>query len=298
MLTITAMAGGATDPDIAAAITAIGDEEFDFIIHPYSTTSNLDTLKIEMNDSTGRWSYARQIYGHTYTAKRDTLANLQAFGVTRNDQHATIASFEQGKPKPVWEEAASYGSRNAVFIKADPARPTQTGELVGISPPPVGSRFILSERETLLRSGMATSYTGGGASRIERAITTYQKNEFDELDTSYLDSETMHTSSTVIRRLRSCVTSTYPRHSAGADGTKFGAGKKVVTPNIVRGKMVDEYTQMEREGLVENAALFAEHLIVERDPSGSRFNVLFPPDYINQLRVFAVLNQFRLQYAA
>ncbi|HGA5678961.1 TPA: hypothetical protein ACISZ4_004760, partial [Salmonella enterica subsp. enterica serovar Chester] len=24
---------------------------------------------------------------------------------------------------------------------------------------------------------------------------------------------------------------------------------------------------------------------------------LFPPDYVNQLRVFAVLNQFRLQYS-
>jgi phage tail sheath gpL-like len=27
-------------------------------------------------------------------------------------------------------------------------------------------------------------------------------------------------------------------------------------------------------------------------------NVLFPPDYINGLRIFAMLNQFRLQYAA
>ncbi len=25
-------------------------------------------------------------------------------------------------------------------------------------------------------------------------------------------------------------------------------------------------------------------------------NVLFPPDYVNQLRIFALLNQFRLQY--
>lgn len=26
-------------------------------------------------------------------------------------------------------------------------------------------------------------------------------------------------------------------------------------------------------------------------------NTLFPPDYVNQLRVFAVVNQFRLQYS-
>ncbi len=56
---------------------------------------------------------------------------------------------------------------------------------------------------------------------------------------------------------------------------------------------------MEEIGLVENRKLFAKYLIVERDPGNpNRLNVLFPPDYVNQLRVFAVLNQFRLQYGA
>ena len=37
--------------------------------------------------------------------------------------------------------------------------------------------------------------------------------------------------------------------------------------------------------------------MVERDARDpNRINVLFPPDYINGLRVFALLNQFRLQY--
>jgi phage tail sheath gpL-like len=38
-------------------------------------------------------------------------------------------------------------------------------------------------------------------------------------------------------------------------------------------------------------------LIVERDSNDpNRVNVLYPPDLINQLRMFAVLAQFRLQY--
>ena len=49
---------------------------------------------------------------------------------------------------------------------------------------------------------------------------------------------------------------------------------------------------------MENADLFKEYLIVERNASNpNRLDVLFPPDYVNQLRIFAVLNQFRLQYA-
>jgi phage tail sheath gpL-like len=50
-------------------------------------------------------------------------------------------------------------------------------------------------------------------------------------------------------------------------------------------------------GRVENATAFKNNLIVERDPNDpNRVNVLYPPDLINQLRVFAVLAQFRLQY--
>ena len=39
--------------------------------------------------------------------------------------------------------------------------------------------------------------------------------------------------------------------------------------------------------------------MVERDAEDpNRLDILFPPDYVNQLRIFAVLAQFRLQYAA
>lgn len=298
-LTITAMTGGSADPDMDAAILAMGDEEFDFIIHPYTTTTSLDALALEMNDSTGRWSYSRQIYGHTYSAKRGTLSALQAFGAARNDQHATIAGFETGVPTPAWEYAAEYAARNAVFIKVDPARPTQTGAMPGILPAPVASRFILSERETLLKNGIATSYTQSGTVRVERAITTFQENTFGQPDTSYLDSETLHTSTYILRRLRSAITSKYPRHKLGNDGTNYGAGQAIVTPNIIRGALIDEYSQMENLAIVESANLFASHLIVERDATDpNRLNVLFPADYVNQLRVFALLNQFRLQYPA
>jgi hypothetical protein len=50
-------------------------------------------------------------------------------------------------------------------------------------------------------------------------------------------------------------------------------------------------------GLVEDLTNFKRNLLVERDPNDpNRVNVLYPPDLINQLRTFAVLAQFRLQY--
>lgn len=294
-----AMSGGATNPSLAAAITAMGDVEYDFIIHPYTDATSMNLLQTEMNDSVGRWSYARQIYGHVYTALRGTLSALVTAGTARNDQHNTIAGFENDVQNPGWEYAAAYGSRNAVFINVDPARPTQTGELTGILAARPGKRFIFNERQTLLNSGIATSYVGGGLARIERAITTYQKNASNQPDPSYLDSEVLHQNATIIRRLRNIVTTKYPRHKLAKDGTRYGAGQAIVTPSVIRGEMVTEYFNMEQDGLVENGALFAKYLIVEIDANNpNRLNVLLPPDLVNQLRIFALLNQFRTQYPA
>ena len=128
-------------------------------------------------------------------------------------------------------------------------------------------------------------------------MTTYQRNAFGQPDDSYLDSETLHQSAHVIRYLRSRITSKYGRCKLANDGTNFGAGQAIVTPLVIRGELIAAYRELERAGIVENTELFKAQLIVERDASNpNRLNVLFPPDLVNQLRVFALLYQFRLQY--
>ncbi|WP_421218751.1 phage tail sheath subtilisin-like domain-containing protein [Aeromonas jandaei] len=293
---LTVMSGGAGSPDLSAAIAAMGDEPFDFIATPWHDSGSLDVLEAEMNDATGRWSWLRQIYGHLYSAKRGTMAELSAFGRARNGQHVTTIGVEPLTAASPYEVAAASCARNAVFIRIDPARPTQTGELNGLLPAPTGKRFTMSERQVLLTSGIATQTASSGVMMVERAITMYQRNKYGAADNSYLDSETLHTSAYVIRRLRTLVTSKYGRHKLANDGTRFGEGQAIVTPAVIKGELNGEYRIMERLGIVENSELFAQYLIVERDGDSGRVNVLFPPDYVNGLRIFALLNQFRLQY--
>lgn len=297
-VTITPMSGGTVDPDVSKAIEAMGDEQYDFIGCPYADAAVLDAFQTEMNDTSGRWSPFRQIYGHAYTAKRGTLEELKAFGAARNDQHMTIVGVEPAMPTAAEELLAAYVARTAVFISADPARPTQTGVLTGVMASPTQDRFILTERQTLLENGIATLTTVSGSVQIERAITTYQRNAMGDADASYLDSETLHTSAYVLRRLKSIITSKYARHKLASDGTRYGAGQAIVTPSVIRGELVAEYARLETAGICENRELFKKYLIVERNADNpNRLDVLFPPDYVNQLRVFALLDQFRLQYA-
>ena len=296
---LTKMAGGVGTPDQVAALAALGDEPFEFICVPWSDTTTLDAWKAAMDDNVGRWSWAKQLFGHVYSAKRGTVGTLVAAGQLRNDQHVTVQGVELGVPQPVWVQAAALAARTAVFISADASRPTQSGSLPGLDPAAASERFTLTERQSLLSYGIATAYFEGGSVRIQRSITTYQKNPYGQADNSYLDSETMHQSAFIIRRLQSVITSKYGRHKLASDGTNFGAGQPIVTPNVIRGELIAQYAMLEQQGHVENAELFAQHLVVERDSQDpSRVNVLFPPDYINGLRIFALLNQFRLQYDA
>lgn len=297
-VTIKSLSGGAGMVDLAPTIAAMGDEPFDFIGLPFNDSANLGLIRAEMNDSTGRWSWSRQLYGHVYTAKSGSLTDLVAFGDTFNDQHLTICGYEAGTQSPVDELIGSRLGRQAAFIRNDPARPTQTGEISGALPAPVGSRFTLTERQSLLMHGIATAYVNSGSLMIERDITTYQTNQNGVADNSYLDSETLHTSAYVIRKLKTVITSKYPRHKLANDGTRFGPGQAIVTPAVLKGEICAAYRQMELEGIVENFDVFKTQLIVERNANDpNRVDVLFPPDYVNQLRVLALLNQFRLQYS-
>ncbi|WP_354665261.1 phage tail sheath subtilisin-like domain-containing protein, partial [Escherichia coli] len=62
---------------------------------PFNDTASVNTLVTEMNDTSGRWSYARQLYGHVYTAKAGTLSELVNAGDQFNQQHITLAGYEK-----------------------------------------------------------------------------------------------------------------------------------------------------------------------------------------------------------
>lgn len=290
---------GAADPLLGPAVIAMGDDEYDFICCPYNDTTSLNLLGAELNDTTGRWSPQRQIYGHVYSAYRGALSAQLTYGGSSNDQHCTVYGYEVDVPTPVWEVAAIYMCANSKPISIDPSRPTHTIELIGMLPAPKKARFLWVERQQMLFKGIATACYSGGSMRIERAVTRYQKNAWGVADDSYLDSETMHQSANVIRRLRAVVTSQFGRHKLGNDGQSFGEGQAIVTPSMAKGAIFAEYKKLEKEGQLENYELAKAATIVERNAQNpNRLDVLFAPDYVNQLRIFALLNQFRLQYAA
>lgn len=296
---IVAMASGTGSPDLAPVFAALGDDEFETIIHAWTDSASLDAFDAEFaHNDAGRWGWIRQLYGHVFSAADGTVAGLQTLGAGRNGGHQSTWGY-RGSPNPSWERAAARYAVEHRALMIDPARPVYTLPIPGIMAAPRELRFKRSERNDLLFSGMSTAVEQADGTLVcEQSITHYQKNPAGVADDGLLKVQTLYTSAYVHRSLRFRIVTRFPRHKIANDGTRVGPGQPVLTPNVCRGELIAHYGELEYDGLVENVEAFKANLIVERDTSNAnRMNVLYPPDLINQLDVFAVLNQFRLQYA-
>ncbi|MBV8970913.1 MAG: hypothetical protein JO290_01340, partial [Sphingomonadaceae bacterium] len=166
----------------------------------------------------------------------------------------------------------------------------------GLLAPPLASRFSLSQRNTLLYGGVGTFRVDtAGNIAIENLITTYQTNALGQPDNSYLEVETLFLLAYVLRRMAAVITSKYARVKLADNGTRVGPGAGIVTPNTIRADLIAMYRQMESEGYVEGSDAFAAGIVVARNTTNpNRVDVLWPGNLIGQLRVLALLAQFRL----
>jgi len=292
-LTLTAMAGGTTNPDMSTVVAALTEDQYNIMIHPYTDSGSLTVLETEMAD---RFGPIRQNDGMLFTTKQDSLGNLQALGNGRNSPHSSIMAIGSGAPNSNYEIAAAYGGQVAKAATADMGRPFQTLAMAGILSPADSEKFNLTERNLLLHDGIATGKASAGdIVRIERAITTFQKNAAGADDVSYLDVNTLLILSFLRYDFRNTMLSKYPRHKLAADGTNFAPGQKIITPKIGRAEAVSIFNGWVDLGLVEDLEQFKRDLIVERNSQDvNRMDFLLPPNLINQFRVGAAQIQFLL----
>lgn len=288
--TVVAIGSGTSNPDVQAAITAIGDEQYHTVVTPYTDASNL--TKIEGLLST-RWGPMVMKEGHAFAAASGSHATITTLGGTRNSPHLTIMGAGRS-PTPSYVWAAVAGAVDA--YEPDPARPRQTLELPGVLPQAIADRWTRDERNLALYDGIATTTVdAGGRVLVERLVTTYQTNASGVADTAYLDIETLRTLAYLRYTVRARIALRFPRHKLADDGTQFRAGQAIVTPNIIRAELVALFMDWMDAGLAEGLEQFKTDLVVERSATDpNRVDAVIPPDVINQFRVFAGQVQFRL----
>lgn len=289
---ITAMNGGTTNPDITTALAAVADDQFQTIINPWTDAANMAALESELTD---RFGPMEQSWGHGFSYVSDTHSNLSTYGEARNSAHTTVMGGKKS-PTPPWLWAAALGAVVDFHAEIDPARPLQYLALPGILAPLEADRFNRAERDLLLNDGISTfKVDADGTVRIERVITTYQTNAAGAADISFLDYNTVATVDYIRYAVGNRILTRFPRYKLADDGTRFAPGQAIVTPKIIRAELVALFRELEEAGLVENVDQFKQDLIVVRSESDpNRVNCVYPPDVVNQFRVFAAAIQYRL----
>ncbi|HEY2210273.1 MAG TPA: phage tail sheath subtilisin-like domain-containing protein [Bradyrhizobium sp.] len=298
-LTMTAFSGGTGEPDFTAAISAIQALEFDYVALPYGDAASLTTWATEYGfGPTGRWNYTRQQYGIVLNARRDTYANLLTWGIAQNQPVVSTLGIEADSPSPIWEWAAGYCAVAALGFSDDPARPLQSLEMPGLLPARVNNLFSQAQNNALVNSGVAAQGRApSGNPMILREQTQYQLNSFGQADTAFGLLTILTTLQELLRRMKSAITTKYPRVKLVPDGTRLGPGQAAVQPIDIKAELISEFNAAMFDGLVSNLAAFKNNLVVEIDDNDpNRVNVLWPPQLAGQMRQFAALAQFRLMY--
>ncbi|WP_421793406.1 phage tail sheath subtilisin-like domain-containing protein [Hydrocarboniphaga effusa] len=290
--TITAFTGGTANPVITAALAAVAASWYTSFVMPYIDAASTTAMHTEL---LSRWGGTVQRDGLCFISAAGTFSAIDTIGNSLNSPFLCLMGA-QGSPVSTHEIAASVASQDA--IEPDPARQRRTLPLTGILPPVVANRYTQGERNTHLKSGVATFYTDdAGVVRIDRLVTTYKTDINGSPDASYRDVETMRTLSYLRYTVRVRMSQKFPRHKLAQDGTPIAAGQPIVTPSVIRLEMIALYGDWLTAGLVEGGAAleqFKQQLVVViNDTDKDRVDIVLPPDLINRLYVTAAQIQFR-----
>jgi phage tail sheath gpL-like len=288
---VTPLSNATGTPDINDAIAAIPDEVINLIVNPYTDATSTTALKTELER---RWGNTVQIDGHAIMATGGTSSTVTTFGDTLNSEHFTFMDSGKDTMIPPYLVAPEVAGRVAFSADADPARPFRTLPITGMIGDTPTNRRNFNEKNAILNSGIGIHTVQNDSTvTIERLVTTYKENAVGAPDNSYQNTNTMLNLSYLRQSFKTRMLSLYPRHKLADDGTAFGAGQPIATPNGIKGNIIKLYEDWISIGLVEDVDAFAETLVVERDPvNRSRVNVNMQPILIGQLYQFDANLQF------
>lgn len=270
---VSAMAGGETDPSIAAALAVVASAGHNVIITPYADQAGLSSLREHLDFTGGPLEQRGAVAAY---ALAGTLASATTCAGQVNHGRISGALLRGARRLP-WEIAAAFGA--VIASEEDPARPLNTLVLTGVDAPDVADRLTRTEQEVLLRNGVTPLEVGpdGTSVQIVRAITTYTVDAQGVQDVSLLDLTTIRTLDYVRKAVRERVALRFPREKLSSR-----------TPPAVRGEILDVLRKLEELEIVEEVDANTDGVLVERDSQDvNRLDAKIPVDIVNGLHVFA-----------
>ena len=178
---LTALTGGATEPDFTEALAAVSGEEYDIIglclsnADAVSTSGNVARLETHIDglDSGPEAKLQQGLVVHT--GLRTAVA---VSAVARNTQVLEILNAQNASSLPcelLGEELGDRANQIQLQISANRINTTYTNLIVG-SKDPLGDTPTTAESDAALLSGVSlVGYNAHGECKLIRAVTTYSQ---------------------------------------------------------------------------------------------------------------------------
>lgn len=287
------LTAGTGSPDLSAALAALGDDEFDWIASPFADAANVGRYRTLLSDTSGRWAWNRQLYGHVFYPLSDTIANLTTHALARDDRHLsiipTIAS--SNAPNPVWQWVAGFSARLAPWLSdgaGGNVSRNQTGLVIsGLLPPRDRAGWLdYATREAFLGSGLSTwKVTTSGDVVVDKVITTART--FNGVpDTTFRDVQKIGQLVYALRKFRADLTFEHGQKAIADDNP--GNLNTISTVSDIKATFVHSYERMVLTGVLENAVQAASLIRVERNKDNpNRVDIYAPIDTVNPLDIIA-----------
>ncbi|MBP2560848.1 phage tail sheath gpL-like [Neorhizobium galegae] len=301
ILTFATTTPGAGVPSVAAVLASMNDDPFEMIVSAFGDGTNLGLFKTFLNEVSGRWSYAQQLYGHVFYPKTDTSSNLATSALTHDNWHLTmVPRFTSGgfaEPDYLW--VAAYAGRIAPWsgggANGDVSR-NQTGLVVqGISPPRDRNYWMdYATREALLKNGVSTwSVSRDGAVTIDKVIT-HQQTTNGAPDTTFRDIQKVYQITYALKKFRADLAFEHS-NKAIADDNPANLDA-ITTPSDIKATLYHSYRRM--AGVLENSERALLDMRVVRDSDNAdRVNITLLLDFTNPLDIFAGLARVYSQFS-
>jgi len=282
---------GTGEPDVAAALAAVGDMWFNIYVGSYSDGTNLAKIETFLEAQAG---VDIQKDGEYYTAKKDSLSNMITYGTdTARNCPWVVTEDGYGCPEGVGAIASAVAAATALSIVGDPAVPLHR-MVLDLLPALPSARRTMAERNQLAKAGVATLRHDNGV-QTEATVTMYLRNVAGAADISYQYQNSMFILMNMRYTFVQRILLKYARAKLASSADRVASGQQIITPDLGRAEAVAWFLDLEAAGQVENLKQFKADLVCRRSTTNpNRLEWILPPDLINQFIVGSADLQFRL----
>lgn len=304
LLTAATTTPGTGSPDLSAGLAALGDDPFDWIVSPFADATNMGRYQTLLSDTSGRWAWNRQSYGHVFVPKTDSTGNLTTFGLGYDTRHITVLPrlSSGGDATPGWVWAAALAARVVPWLSdgaTGNVSRNQTGLVVeGVFAPRDRTKWMndYATRDAFIGSGLSTyGVRSDGAVTIDKLVTMQRTDGAGNVDTTFRDVQKMGQLMYALRRFRARLQAEHGQKAIANDNP--GNLLAITTVKDIRNTMAATYREM--PGVLENAQAFAANLDVQRNGDNpNRVDIYAPLDMVNPLDILAANARIYSQYTA